>query len=213
MPEFHPVFLNPEDSQAERLIQPKAPSNWYILCKRCILKPLENREKRFFHNFIMGSTWGIFLSVFFHNTYNYHPIQSSLVAQIVKNLPGMHETQVDLWVRKIPWRMRWQPTPVFLPEKSHGQRSLAGYSPWGHKGWTWLSNWTTRVNKFTTNSFSVLWYLLVPIILSQAVFHVIYSSHPGFLWNGAQFEDWLLKGFRVILKRGRKPKESFGLCV
>ena len=37
------------------------------------------------------------------------------------------------WVRKIPWRRKWQPTPVFLHEKSHGQRSLVGYSPWGHK--------------------------------------------------------------------------------
>ena len=37
------------------------------------------------------------------------------------------------WVRKIPWRRKWQPTPVFLPGKSHGQRSLAGYSPWGRK--------------------------------------------------------------------------------
>ena len=32
-----------------------------------------------------------------------------------------------------PWRRKWQPSPVFLPEKSHGQRSLVGYSPWGHK--------------------------------------------------------------------------------
>jgi len=37
------------------------------------------------------------------------------------------------WVRKIPWRRKWQPTPVFLPEKSHGQKSLAGYSPWDRK--------------------------------------------------------------------------------
>ena len=36
-------------------------------------------------------------------------------------------------VRKIPWRRKWQPTPVFLPRKSHGQRTLAGYSPQGHK--------------------------------------------------------------------------------
>ena len=36
------------------------------------------------------------------------------------------------WVRKIPWRRNCQPTPVFLPEESHGQRNLAGYSPWGH---------------------------------------------------------------------------------
>ena len=37
------------------------------------------------------------------------------------------------WVGKIPWRRKWQPTAVFLPEGSHGQRSLAGYSPWGCK--------------------------------------------------------------------------------
>ena len=37
------------------------------------------------------------------------------------------------WVRKIPWRRKWQPTPVFLPGASHGQRRLVGYSPWGLK--------------------------------------------------------------------------------
>ena len=35
--------------------------------------------------------------------------------------------------RKIPWRRTWQPTPIFLPGEFHGQRSLVGYSPWGHK--------------------------------------------------------------------------------
>ena len=35
----------------------------------------------------------------------------------------------DPWVRKIPWRWAWQPTPAFLPGQSHGQRNLAGYSP------------------------------------------------------------------------------------
>ena len=39
----------------------------------------------------------------------------------------------ESWVGKIPWRRKWQPTPVFLPEKFQGQRSLVGYSPWGHK--------------------------------------------------------------------------------
>ena len=46
-------------------------------------------------------------------------------------------------LERFPWRRKWQPTPVFLPGKSHGQRSLAGYSPWGHKesGTTeWLKN-------------------------------------------------------------------------
>ena len=44
----------------------------------------------------------------------------------------MQEMQAP-WVRKIPWRGKWQPTLVFLPVKSHGQKSLADYSPWGHK--------------------------------------------------------------------------------
>ena len=34
---------------------------------------------------------------------------------------------------RFPWRRAWQPTPVFLPGEAHGQRSLVGYSPWGHK--------------------------------------------------------------------------------
>ena len=38
----------------------------------------------------------------------------------------------DPWVGKIPWRREWQPSPVFLPGELHGQRRLAGYSPWGH---------------------------------------------------------------------------------
>ena len=53
----------------------------------------------------------------------------SLVVQTVKNLPAVWETRVDPWVGKIPWRRVWQPTPVFLPGESHGQRSLGGYSP------------------------------------------------------------------------------------
>ena len=39
----------------------------------------------------------------------------------------------DPWVGKIPWRSKWQPTLVFLPGKSHGQRSLVGCTPWGCK--------------------------------------------------------------------------------
>ena len=41
----------------------------------------------------------------------------------------------DPWVRKIPWRRKWQSTPVFLPGESHGWRSLVGYSPQGRKEW------------------------------------------------------------------------------
>ena len=44
----------------------------------------------------------------------------------------------DSWVGKILWKRRWQPTPVFLTGKSHGQSSLVDYSPWGRKSWTQL---------------------------------------------------------------------------
>ena len=40
---------------------------------------------------------------------------------------------MEPWIRKIPWRRKWQPTPVFLPGESHGWRSVVGYSPWGRK--------------------------------------------------------------------------------
>ena len=53
-------------------------------------------------------------------------------SSLVKNWPAMQETWVP-WVRKSPWRRKWQPTPVFLPGKSCGQRSLTGYSPCGHE--------------------------------------------------------------------------------
>ena len=58
---------------------------------------------------------------------------------MVKNLPAMQEfdpacqREFNPWVGKISWRREWQPTPVFLPGKPHGQRSLGDYSPWGHK--------------------------------------------------------------------------------
>ena len=54
---------------------------------------------------------------------------------VLKNLPvnagDARDADSIPWVRKIPWRRAWQPTPVFLPGESHGQRGLVGYSPWG----------------------------------------------------------------------------------
>ena len=55
------------------------------------------------------------------------------MAQRVKRVSAMQETWVPSLVRKIPWRRKWHPTPVLLLGKSHGQRTLVGYSPWGHK--------------------------------------------------------------------------------
>ena len=53
---------------------------------------------------------------------------------VVMTLPdNAKRHRFDPWVSKTSWRRKWQPTPVFLPEESHGQKSLAGYSPQGHK--------------------------------------------------------------------------------
>ena len=53
------------------------------------------------------------------------------------------------WVGKIPWRRKWQPTPVFLPGESHGQRSLAGYSSRDPESDTtsWLNNHSNTSRK------------------------------------------------------------------
>ena len=52
-------------------------------------------------------------------------MRPSLVAQMVKNLPVLQKISVQTLGGKIPWRREWQPTLVFLPGESHGQRSLA----------------------------------------------------------------------------------------
>ena len=80
---------------------------------------------------------------YLHNIYNYlHNIYTVLGitrgfpgGSVVKNLPATQEPSrgFDPWVGKIPWRRKWQPTAVFLPGKSCGQRSLAAYSAWGCK--------------------------------------------------------------------------------
>ena len=51
---------------------------------------------------------------------------------MAQNLPAKQEMGgFDLWVGKIPWRRKWQPTPVFLPRESQGRRSLGGFCLWG----------------------------------------------------------------------------------
>ena len=70
----------------------------------------------------------------------------SLVAQTVKNLPAIQETGFNPWIEKISWRRKWQPTPVFLLEKSHGQKSLA-WGGGGHK-----ESETTEATEHAPNS-------------------------------------------------------------
>ena len=81
-------------------------------------------------------------------------------AVVKKNLPANKRHRFDPWVRKIPWRRKWQPTPVFLPGKSHGQRSLAGYTVHGvTKNQTQLSEHKQAPRIWKTKQFWVLFLL------------------------------------------------------
>ena len=72
----------------------------------------------------------------------------------------------DSCVGKIPWNSKWQPNPVFVPGKFHGQRSLVGYSPWGHKEWDTIEHITlnslarsiqTKKTRFWLLGWSSVW--------------------------------------------------------
>ena len=69
-----------------------------------------------------------------------------IMAQMVRICLQWGRPGIDPWVGKIPRRRNWQPTPGFLPGESHGQRTLAGYSPWGCKE----ADTTEAVNTFTS---------------------------------------------------------------
>ena len=78
---------------------------------------------------------------------------------VVKNLPAMQEMAISIpgifnpWDRKILWRGKWLPTPVFLPGESHGQRRLAGYSPWVCKELDTTSQLNNKNNSICRNTY------------------------------------------------------------
>ena len=76
---------------------------------------------------------------------------------MVKNLPANARRHgFNPWVRKIPWRRKWQPTPALVLRESHGQRSLAGCSPWGRRSQTRLSDRAHSLVCFASR-FLMLW--------------------------------------------------------
>ena len=99
------------------------PRNWTGVC--CIIGGFftswATREAKLhpccckWHYFIYFNDWVIYSIVYM---YMYHIFWASLMAQMVKNHLQCRISGFDPWVRKIPWRKAWQPTPVFLPEES-----------------------------------------------------------------------------------------------
>ena len=115
----------------------------------------------------------------------------------------------DLWVGKIPWRRAWHCTPVFLPGESHGQRSLVGSSPWGHKG----SDTTERLS---TQPSSSEWDACFNLVISSWALTKLQSrSQQGCVtgWGlnrgGSAFGSFRLRpGLRPVAEGG----EALALC-
>ena len=104
------------------------------------------------------------------NNFTCFNVWASLVAQIVKNLSAMQETQVDAWVWKIPWRREWQPTPVILSTAFYGQRSLVGYIQFmGSLHFMESDDWVT-------NTFITKIQIIFKSIKSRTIFE---KKNPG----------------------------------
>ena len=102
------------------------------------------------HFILMGtiSNWPLLIPSSLLNTF--HPEGEAGVQLPGSNLFAFSycscRSGFNPWVRKIPWRRKWQPTPVLLPGKSHGQSSIVGYSPRVTKSRTQLSDFTFTVH-------------------------------------------------------------------
>ena len=122
---------------------------------------LENSMDYIVHGVAKSQTW---LRAFHFHTVKGFPGSSSgkesaCQCRRHKSL-GLHP-----WIRKIPWGRKGLPTPVFLPEKFHGQWSLKGYSPWAKKSRTRLSNWAhTYIYNQDKEHFYHLWKASFPLL-------------------------------------------------
>ena len=139
--------------------------------------------------------------------------RASLVAQIVKNLPAVQETQVDTWVGTISWRREWLPIPVFLPGEFHGQKSLVGYSLWDHKESDTIEPLTcTHQNQPTQSLFLLVynmyyWIVQNPhvselrmglqIILSDPTMQNEISVTVSIWRNNSQAKPWCLQSINT----------------
>ena len=111
-------------------------------------------------------------------------IYACLVAQALKNPLARQETWVRSLGQEVLQRREWQPTPVFLPGEFHGQRSLVGYSPWGHKEWD-----TTEQLTLSLFILAINFYPLLGISL---------NSVNTETWNTRSYNSILIFGGMVI---------------
>ena len=125
---------------------------------------------------------------------------ASLVAQMIKNLQcGWPE--FDPWVRKLLWRRKWLRTPAFLLGEFHGQRSLEGYSLWGHKELDTteqltLSIWLLSMHSFYTSFVfiiicgSISWF--IHLTIHSYIYPSVYLSSNNIL-------NYLIQNLAAVL--------------
>ena len=136
----------------------------------------------------------------------YWYIRTSFVAQTVKNLPVIQEAWFNPQVGKIPWRRIWQPTPVFLPEEAHGQRSLAGYNPWGCKELD-----TTEQITLSQHQGHIYRYMHVLVAqLCPTLCASMDCSLPGFSVHGIS-QEGILEWAAIPFFRSSWPKDW--ICI
>ena len=130
------------------------------------------RRECYIHTYSFQNSY-FFICYFYFNQLGL--IQVSLVVQRSRILLPMQET-LDPCIKKIPWRGKWQPTPVLLPGKSHGQRSLVGYTPWGHK----TSDMTYQLNHNINSSwFTILyWFQVYSKVIQLYICQSFSNSFP-----------------------------------
>ena len=128
---------------------------------------LSSLKYRYRGNAVVNSCEFIFLDLFtgLHNILLVYIIYGLPDGSDRKNLLAIQETWFNTWVGKIPWRREWQPTPIFLPGECYGQRSLAGYSPWGHRVG---HNWTTNT---LHNVLSIIYVQFFRILMNRSFYH------------------------------------------
>ena len=115
----------------------------------------------------------------------------------------------DPWVGKIPWRRKWQPTPVFLPGKSHGQRSLAGCSPWGCKESdtaAWLHfHFHFRENLTNLREINGPFFTLVLWNIIYACYTYLGASQMALVVKDPPTNTWEIRDMCSVPGLGRSP--------
>ena len=144
----HSSSSNKDEADLETSSQKERHNFWLFWARFYIFSPLFNPVPLWNINKFWGvealkiERWQHFLSLSKFEVEKLYLLFSSYLSWTM-SFPGSSDSKESAcqcrrprfnpWVRKIPWRREWQPTPIFLPGESHGQQSLVGYSPLGSK--------------------------------------------------------------------------------